>query len=474
MSLNVIDNTSEYSSAHRDAGAAQSTVETTEANSRIAQKLSQYIPRGCTLVAFLLPLKLSLTYMALIPLIVAWLYIERDTLVKLIVSPASRTITAPLCFFLLVATISAVSGLSLVHSIPSLLSLFFFALTIPLFATSARPLSVVVALLAGQSLAAIHSFFEATFPGSLPRVFLGKMTESGQLTLTTIVALGLCILWYRSLPKRPSGSYPLLTCNPYLTVAVAITLTATLILLGFRTEAAFSWPITLTLTLSALTCFVLTAYSMRRVERPFTLMTLLATTQLPLLLCALVVNLKRGPWLGVLVGASLLFLLYARRLALIAIAGAAFLVLAVTPVRERLLDSWEHFTISGGRSTIWRIGTELASEYPLGIGYHNSGILRQFAPEIPPELKHFHNNLLNIAAETGWLGVAVFMWFIVAVVRVCFKDTSSPLFVAIGCAIISWQTAGLVEYNFGDSEVTIVVWALLGLVLQRELKASRA
>jgi O-antigen ligase len=188
----------------------------------------------------------------------------------------------------------------------------------------------------------------------------------------------------------------------------------------------------------------------------------------------LVVNLKRGPWLGVLVGASLLFLLYARRLALIAIAGAAFLVLAVTPVRERLLDSWEHFTISGGRSTIWRIGTELASEYPLGIGYHNSGILRQFAPEIPPELKHFHNNLLNIAAETGWLGVAVFMWFIVAVVRACFRDTSSPLYVAIGCAIISWQTAGLVEYNFGDSEVTIVVWALLGLVLQRELKASRA
>jgi hypothetical protein len=474
LGLNVIDNTSVYSSARRKPPGVQTSLENAASESRIAEKLSSYIPKGCTLVAFLLPLKLSLTYIALIPLILAWVYIERGALIKLLASPASKTITAPLCFFLLMATISTASGLSILHSIPSLISLFFFALTIPLFATGARPLSVVTALLAGQSVAAIHSFFEATFPGSLPRFFLGKMTESGQLTLTTVVALGLCIMWYRSLPKRPTGSYPLLSCNPYLTVTVAITLTAALILLGFRTEAAFSWSATLTLTLVALTCLALTAYSMRRLEQPFGLMTLLATTQLPLLLCALVVNLKRGPWLGVLVGASLLFLLYARRLALIAIAGAAFIVFAVAPVRQRLLDSWEHFTISGGRSTIWRIGTELASEYPLGIGYHNSGILRKFAPEIPPELKHFHNNLLNIAAETGWLGVAVFIWFIVAVVKVCFRDTSSPLYVAIGCAIISWQTAGLVEYNFGDSEVTIVVWALLGLVLQRELKASRA
>jgi O-antigen ligase len=142
-------------------------------------------------------------------------------------------------------------------------------------------------------------------------------------------------------------------------------------------------------------------------------------------------------------------------------------------VQQRLLDSYEHFTIAGGRSTIWRIGAELASEYPLGIGYHNSGILRQFAPEIPSELKHFHNNLINIAAETGWLGMAVFVWFIVSIVTLCFKDRSAPLYVAIGCAIVSWQVAGLVEYNFGDSEITLVVWALLGLVLQRELRAVR-
>jgi O-antigen ligase len=152
-------------------------------------------------------------------------------------------------------------------------------------------------------------------------------------------------------------------------------------------------------------------------------------------------------------------------MALVAIGVAV----SITPVRDRLLSSYSHFTIEGGRSTIWRIGAELLSEYPLGIGYHNSGVLREFAPEIPSELKHFHNNLLNIATETGWLGVAIFLWLLTIAIRCCFRDRRDPLYVAFGAALISWQVAGLVEYNFGDSEVTIMVWVLLGLIMHREI-----
>jgi O-antigen ligase len=188
---------------------------------------------------------------------------------------------------------------------------------------------------------------------------------------------------------------------------------------------------------------------------------------MPLMICALLVNLKRGPWLGVLVGCVCFACFYSRKLIAPLAAAAICAAVVVTPIRERILDSYEHFTISGGRSTIWRIGAELVSEYPLGIGYHNSGILREFSPEIPPELKHFHNNLLNIAAETGWLGVFVFIWLIAAIVKTCFSNRNKPLYVALGCAVISWQCAGLVEYNFGDSEVTILAWMLLGLILKQ-------
>jgi O-antigen ligase len=186
---------------------------------------------------------------------------------------------------------------------------------------------------------------------------------------------------------------------------------------------------------------------------------------LPLLTSALLLNLKRGPWLGVTVGAGVFFLVFARKFLAIILTATLFVAATVPPIRERLAVSYDHFTISGGRSTIWRIGGELISQYPLGIGYHNSGIMRQFSLEIPPELKHFHNNLINIAAESGILTAAIFCWFIYAIIRVCLKRPHVALYVAIGCAIISWQVAGLVEYNFGDSEVMIIVWILLGLVL---------
>jgi O-antigen ligase len=188
------------------------------------------------------------------------------------------------------------------------------------------------------------------------------------------------------------------------------------------------------------------------------------------------INLKRGPWLGVIVGASLFFTFYAKRFVWIIVVLSAAVAVGVQPIYDRIASSYNHFTISGGRSTIWRIGAELATEYPLGVGYHNSGILRQFSTEIPRELKHFHNNLLNIVTENGWLAGLLFAWFLVEVCRASFRKPRDPIYIAIGCAVISWQIAGLVEYNFGDSEVMVIVWMLLGLLLQREsnAKPSRA
>jgi hypothetical protein len=193
----------------------------------------------------------------------------------------------------------------------------------------------------------------------------------------------------------------------------------------------------------------------------------IATFSAPLMISSLLLNLKRGPWLGVFIGLTAYAVVFARRLIAPLAIAACTLAISVPPLRERILDSYQHFTIQGGRSTIWRIGAELLLQFPLGVGYHNSGILREFAPEIPKELKHFHNNLINIGAETGWLGVLLFIWFIFGVLRLSFGNRRDPLCVAIGCGVLSWQVAGLGEYNFGDSEVTILVWMMLGILIQK-------
>jgi O-antigen ligase len=260
--------------------------------------------------------------------------------------------------------------------------------------------------------------------------------------------------------------------NTAFLVLSGLLVTLSLISLGFATEAQLSRVVILSL-IALVVCAPLVAIHLGVTRRGLPRSVLsLSSSQIPLLICALIVNLKRGPWIGTLIAASVFCFLYARNLVIFIIASASVLACVITPVRERLLDSYEHFTISGGRSTIWRIGAELATEYPLGIGYHNSGIMREFAPEIPPELKHFHNNLINITTELGWLGGAIFVWLLCAVLRLCFRDRSAPLYTAIGCSLIAWQAAGLFEYNFGDSEITIIVWALVGLVLQREYRNS--
>jgi hypothetical protein len=443
-----------------------SSVSAPDSTKTSAQDLFHRVaPKACTLAAFLLPLKLSLTYIVIVPLLLAFLWTQRAHVLQFISAPSISRVTTPLTILVAIALISAVTGLSLAHSVPSLASLIFFCATIPLYALHAQTRPVCIALIAGQSIAALHSLFEAALPGGLSRLFLGKVTESGQLALTIPLAVGLCMLMTASSHPHQRSRQRLASL-----LLTGLLVTTSLVLLGFNADANLSaWAVVLLACIATIVPLAATRLSAKAWDLPPSVV-FLSVVQLPLLLCALVVNLKRGPWIGTLLAASAFCFLYSRKLVLGIIAGAITLACVITPVRERLLNSYEHFTISGGRSTIWRIGAELATEYPLGIGYHNSGIMRELAPEIPPELKHFHNNLINITTELGWLGGAVFIWLLLSLLKVCFKDRSAPLYTAIGCAIIAWQVAGLFEYNFGDSEITLIVWALVGLVLQREYR----
>jgi hypothetical protein len=411
---------------------------------------------GCPLAAFLVPLKLPLAYSVLAPMVALWG-------ISIAVTPGARAleqrekrVLVPLALFLCACAVSLLTGTSLLGGLSPMVSLVFFAGTIMVYLRHAPLPQTAAAIIAGQSIAAIHSVLESAAPSWVPALFQGKVTESGQLAVTVVIAVGL--MWYFAtlLGNRAFAR---------TRIAVGLLLSTLLLALSFRNDLSLErWP-SLGIAAAALILgFISTRQSLHASGAAQRVATL-AAVQLPLLLSALVINLKRGPWLGVLAGTALFFAFYARRALALLIGVSALAVVALAPVRDRIAASYEHFTISGGRSTMWRIALDLAAEYPLGIGYHNSGVVRTLAPEIPPELKHFHNNLLNILAETGWLGAAFFIWLIVALLKCCFADRRNIPAVAMGCAIVSWQAAGLVEYNVGDSEVLILVWMLVGSLL---------
>jgi len=202
---------------------------------------------------------------------------------------------------------------------------------------------------------------------------------------------------------------------------------------------------------------------------------------IPLISAALIINMKRGPWIGVTVGLTVLLLAIRPRL-LFGIIPLLIAVFLLEPIRTRLTASLEHFLLVGGRGEIWQLGGELLVRYPLGIGLENSRLMNQFSYDIPSNMNHFHSNLINMVVELGWLGLFSYLWWIGAVLFLAFSRytknrtecRSSEISFILGCGILSWQVAGLFEYNFGDSEVFIIALILIGIIVGNTLGATQS
>lgn len=427
---------------------------------RIESLYARYATKLAIGAAFLLPLKLSLTYVPLLPLLFLWL--ARAARDRAILKAELAHLENSYAFFIICVAASALFGVSPLHSELRVLSLAFFAVSILVFRSIVRGcgyLPLLFALFTGQSISSLHSVISSAFPGFMPRLFINRVTESGQLAISLTVAVGVVILL--------SGSLRSSVLKPLLLAAFNLML---LSLIGFSGHFNIAGP---SFTILAVLCSASLSFcafrSMRLPSQAATrrLFFVLTTVLIPIMLAALLLNLKRGPWLGVTVGVSLLLFMFSRRSMLALLALIIFLLLAVEPLRTRLAHSSEHFFISGGRNVIWTIGSELLVKYPLGIGYENAPFLQKFALEIPPALEHFHNNVINIAVETGWLGLFLFFWWFGALLLSGFRSLRlgserAVMGYTIACALVAWQVAGLVEYNYGDSEIILIVYMLVG------------
>ena len=421
---------------------------------------------------FCIPLKLSLTYILLIPSLLIWL--ASGDAANALKQTAQMPFVRPLILFLIFALATSLFGLRPLMSMSQLGGMLFFTLSIPFFFTAIGkipPIKALLALLLGQSIASYHSLLQSAFPESIDRLFVGAVSESGQLTLVIPLTLAIAVTIFREV-RFTDSEYPALM--PSVQDFLHCT-TNTLLFGAFGFSHYFEAPWLLQLILAvAAGAMILNALLVLGKQlwtkecNSYRIYDVTLRVLLPALLIALLVNLKRGPWLGISLGVGLFLLLYYRKILLPLVITLTIAALSITPIQERLAHSSQHFFISGGRSTIWSIGLDLSIQYPLGVGFENSSFLREFAPEIPAELIHFHNNFLNILVETGWVGLVLFLWWLFATLRFCFSRNvhakHEPVLRGIGCALIAWQAAGLVEYNFGDSEVFLVVLLILSML----------
>jgi O-antigen ligase len=188
----------------------------------------------------------------------------------------------------------------------------------------------------------------------------------------------------------------------------------------------------------------------------------------------------RGAWMGF--AAGVVGVVAAVRRARLLAAAALLLVAAVAllapgPLSHRLrtMGDPEEAGIKE-RLYMWQSGMRMWAERPwLGVG--PGGVKRRYAEFALPEAfkkrtGHVHNTPLQILVERGVLGLAAWLWIWVAFfVRVAGlrrarpRDDHAGRALALGsmAAAVGFLGAGLSEYNFGDSEVALVMWALMAL-----------
>lgn len=133
---------------------------------------------------------------------------------------------------------------------------------------------------------------------------------------------------------------------------------------------------------------------------------------------------------------------------------------------------------------MWNLGVELTQRFPLGLGIENAQYMQKLDPLIPSLHRHMHSNLLNVLVETGWLGLAAYIWLFWVIAKLGLQtfqklkaqqDLELAHFaIAITVALLGWQAAGIVEYNYGDGEVRMVMLFLLGILLYCARLAARA
>lgn len=210
---------------------------------------------------------------------------------------------------------------------------------------------------------------------------------------------------------------------------------------------------------------------------------------LALLAAGMLLNLKRGSWLCTLLMVAVFLAWRKSWRGLVFLGLAAVMFLALPPVRERLrMLTLESDPRAGGRLSMWtQVAPTLIREHPLGVGYGaltNEQIRRAAAPPASHNIEakqiHLHSNPIQVLVETGWPGLLLYVvwmtWALTAGVRAVFGgSTPSERIYAAGLLtlLIGLLLNGLVEYNFGDSELMIVYGLTMGAMARAEPRSIR-
>ncbi len=200
---------------------------------------------------------------------------------------------------------------------------------------------------------------------------------------------------------------------------------------------------------------------------------------------ALLLTRERNALVGLIVGV-LFFTLYRNwRYAPLVLALAIGMTFVLPgPMKRKVSRTSFAEKVVKTRLDMWNRSLPLMVRHPLtGVGPANvKQAFREEASDFNMRFRHVHNNYLQILLELGVIGFGAFLWMfgegLRGALRHHFKYRDSDDFLSLtslsaGAAIAGFLAAGLFEFNFGDSEVTMPIWFLLGVIVAIEKGIER-
>jgi O-antigen ligase len=186
----------------------------------------------------------------------------------------------------------------------------------------------------------------------------------------------------------------------------------------------------------------------------------------------------RNAWLGF--GAAVVLLsLLARRFWLLGllVVGLGIVLAVPSALQTRLrsmLDPADQTALD--RLHFWDAGRRMIADAPL-LGHGPGGVRLYYPLYKHPEARkartgHLHNNLVQVAAERGLLGLAAWLgiwatFFVRAgrILRAIPRARADERALVAGslAAAAGFLVAGCFEYNFGDTEVIDLVWVAMAV-----------
>ena len=192
---------------------------------------------------------------------------------------------------------------------------------------------------------------------------------------------------------------------------------------------------------------------------------------------ALVFSFTRSVWLGAIGGLLAIALLMPRRILIASILPVALVGAAASGlIYHRLSFSFQQkqeFTPDSGRFKLISGGIRMIKAHPLfGVGperIHTEFPRYYGGTDLPTYYGHLENNIVQLAAERGLLCLAAFLWFVFELYGSFFEmlKTSPPetrwVVLSALAALTGFIMSGFGSYNFGDSEVLLLLLFIVSL-----------